>query len=327
MRLALTLAGAAVASLLLTGVTAADTAQLRMLTGFPMNHMLSTGIANELVNSIEKDSNAPIVIQLNGPEVVPGFEQLEPVGAGIFDMVLTHGAYHTGTTMVGMSIDAVVADPEARRESGAWDLFDEYYRQFNLKLVAIPTVPGYHFMLRNPIGSDGGLQGLRIRGTVTYHGVIEDFGGIPTVMPVPEIYASLERGVIDGTAHTIYGNQSLRLYEVAPYMTRPGFGVTSTLLFMNLDRFNDLTEEQRAYLLEKGRELEKKVAVSFAEALKAEERELVEKHGVTVTEFSPEKAARIETVFRQFLWNKAIEDGGAEAQALYNKLRAAGMTD
>ena len=327
MRLASTLNGAAVASLLFTSVAAADTVQLRMLTGFPMNHMLTTGIAGEFVDSIKSDPNAPISIQLNGPEVVPGFEQLEPVGAGIFDMVLTHGAYHTGTTMVGMSIDAVVAEPKARRESGAWDLFDEYYRQFNLKLVAIPTVPGYHFMLREPIGSDGGLEGLRIRGTLTYHGVIEDFGGIPTVMPVPEIYPSLERGVIDGTAHTIYGNQSLRLYEVAPYMTRPGFGVTSTLLFVNLDRFDDLTEEQQAYLLEMGRELEETVAVSFAEALEAEERELVEKHGVTITEFSPDKAARIETVFRQFLWNKAIEDGGAEAQALYDKLREADMTD
>ena len=72
-----------------------------------------------------KDKVPDLTVDVKGPEAVSPFEQLEPVQAGLYQCLYTHGGYHYGTTGIGMGMDGVDGDPDKRRATGIWDFFAE----------------------------------------------------------------------------------------------------------------------------------------------------------------------------------------------------------
>jgi TRAP-type C4-dicarboxylate transport system substrate-binding protein len=317
------------AVLLLSGAAIGSPAlaqeRLQMLIPFPPGHALNA-TAERFAANLEEATEGRFNIDLVGTEVVPGFEQFEPVSQGLFDMALQSGAYHTGVTGVGLATDAIDADPAARREASVWDAYDEYYQRYNLKLISFPSADdAYHIMLREPIGADGGLEGRIIRGTMTYHSIINTFGGSPVVMPVAEIYPAAERGVIDGAGHNSFGNIQLGLHEVLPYLARPSFGVTSMFIFMHMDRWNALSEEDQAIFLEVGEALEHEMLEYFA-GLVEEETERMGDAGASITEFGPEQTEQVAEVFAVGLWEEAIRLSGDDAARIRDIAREAGLT-
>ena len=92
-------------------VTAANATELRMLTSYGMNTAFTDNVAVRFNDMVKDASAGATTITLQGPDVVPPLEQLQPVAAGVFDMLYTHGAYHTDTTGVGAAMDAVAVDP------------------------------------------------------------------------------------------------------------------------------------------------------------------------------------------------------------------------
>ena len=155
-------------------------------------------------------------------------------------------------------MDAVRGDLEARRKSGMVEAMDKHYQKLGLKVVAvaISATKGYHMVLRAPVGPSGDLQGRKIRGTPSYHTVIGMLGASPVVLPGGEVYAALEKGVVDGAAWPASGVLGMRWYEVAKHMLRPSFGLSHYLFLMNLNAWNRLTDAERNILLAEGRKAE-----------------------------------------------------------------------
>jgi len=275
---------------------------------------------------VEEDSKGRIKIRRSGPEAVPPFEQVQPVAAGVFDILITHGAYHSGTTTMGMALDAIAADPGKRRSTGVWDIFDAHYQKHGLKTLAF--VPqgesGYHLILRQPVGADGGLQGRKIRGTVTYHPLIRGLGGAPVVLPGGEVFSALEKGVVDGAAWPTIGVFDLKWHEVAKHFVRPSFGVSTLQIFINANRWKRLSEEDRKLLLEAGRKIELSIYRDF-DGLAREEEENLKKAGMTETRFSPENQARVRSLWEEGIWQLALKKHGQEAKAAFDAVKKAGM--
>ena len=92
----------------------------------------------------------------------------------------------------------------------------------------------------------GDLSGRKIRGTPSYNNVVSMLGGSSVVLPPGEVYSSLEKGMVDGAAWPAAGVLGMRWYEVAKYMLRPGFGLSTYLFLMNLDTWNKLSDAERA---------------------------------------------------------------------------------
>lgn len=305
--------------------TASHAQNLQMLVPFPANHALND-IAHIFSEMVDEQFDGQYQITLVGEDAIPGFEQFQPVSSGVFPMALATGPYHTGETSVGLAADAIDADPDARRESGVWEAYQEYYLTHNIRMISFPTAsPAYHIMLREPIGEDGGLAGRIIRGTLTYHGPIREFGGSPSVMPVSEIYTAAERGVIDGAGHNIFGNYQLGLHEVLPYLARPGFGVSSLMVVFNEDAWAGIPEEDQEIFLQIGRELEHRSLAHYEELI-ALETERMEEVGAEITEFGPEQRAVLDQVFADVLWQQAIDNSGEPAARIREIAREAGLT-
>ncbi|HCU89370.1 MAG TPA: C4-dicarboxylate ABC transporter substrate-binding protein, partial [Gammaproteobacteria bacterium] len=267
-----------------------------------------------------------ITVRITGPGAIPPFEQLQPTSAGLVDILFTHGAYHIGESGIGMALNAIESDPQALRKSGIWQAVDEHYRGLGLKLLALPSsARGYHMLLKEEIGVDCDLTGRKIRGSPAYLGLIQSLGATPVVLPAGEVYAALEKHVVDGTAWPAAGSLPFRWYEVTAYYLRPTFGATTHQLFINRRRFEDLSSAKQQLLLKEGEILERDVQKRFHELVTIEE-DAFKKFGLKSTRLCGEPLARLARYWSQGSWSMAMARSPLMTERLYKMAVSAGMT-
>ena len=88
---------AAVAGGLAMPASHAQAQTLRLLSSWAENDRPSYINGVIFQKHVKEVSDGKLTISINGPEAVPPFEQLQPVSAGVFDILYTHGAYHVGS--------------------------------------------------------------------------------------------------------------------------------------------------------------------------------------------------------------------------------------
>jgi TRAP-type transport system periplasmic protein len=323
-RLAVTL------GLILVSVASVQAAEtLKLLSSWGENEWPSIANARIFLKHVKEVSKSEINVTISGPESVPVFEQLQPVSAGVFDLLFTHGAYHVGSRGLAVAIDSIDIDPDKRREAGVWQFIDDYYQKAHgLRLIAIATGGnhGYHCYLRRPLSGENDWKGRKIRGVVSYHGVIRGLGGEPVVLPMGEVYVGLERGLMDGVCGPAAGMFGLKHYEVAKYRVEPTFGVVSTLFFINAGRWSRLSEQQRKWLLDAGSKTERE-AITEGDEIVRDERAKLAAQGVQVTRLPDDKGKMIREAWNSSQWEIAEKCCGDAARQLRETARKAGMTN
>jgi TRAP-type transport system periplasmic protein len=325
----LTRMAAALGGLTLVLVPQARAETLKLLSSWAENDRPSYVNALIFQKHVKDVSEGKLTIAINGPEAVPPFEQLQPVSAGVFDILYTHGAYHVGSRGLALAADSIEVNIDKRRETGIWGFIDEYYQKTHgLKLLGLTTqgTNGYHCYLRRPLSPEGDWKGRKIRGVISYHGVIRALGGEPVVLPMGEVYAGLERGVMDGSCGPAAGMLALKHYEVAKYRMEPTFGLVNVIFAINNNRWSRLSEQQQKWLLEAGHRTEVEAA-RVGDEIVAEERAKLAGHGVQVTRLPDEKGKMIQDVWRTSQWEIAERYCGEAAKQLRELARNAGMTN
>lgn len=308
-------------------VSGAAAEELRMLSGFSPNFAWYREIGPKFIELVKEKTGGDITIAFNGPDTVPTFEQLEPLQAGVFDLLFTHPAYHSGTTAIGLAIDAIAVDPVKRREIGVFDYIDKHYQKLGVKLLSTPSTgtKGFRYYLREPISGEMGLKGRIIRGTVSYHPMIKALGGSPLNMPVSDVYTALQRGTVDGAAWGLTGAADLKWYEIIDYMANPSFGQVGVMIFMNLDKWNSLAPKTQEAMLAAGKQLELDSLAHFDKLQVVEYDFLLEK-GMKLTSFSDKETAEFERLWAEGVWEVATDKSGDDAKALRKLAKDAGMT-
>lgn len=318
-------AGAALLGMAAGPLAAQD---LNMIGGFPEGFVFTTEMAVPFMDLVAEESGGSVTIGFTGPDAVPTFEQFEPVQAGVFDLLFTHPAYHAGTTPVGLAIDAIGADPTARREGGIIGYIDAHYQELGMKLVAAPATgtKGFRYFLKEPISGEPGLEGRKIRGTVSYHPMIEALGGSGVVIGGGEVYSALQTGVVDRAAWGLTGAKDFKWYEVADYMADPVFGQVGVMIFMNLDAWNGLSDEARAAIERAAIRLEQNSIARF-DTLAASEKEALLELGMQMTAFSDAEGAQFESLWSNGVWSIASNTAPDAIAELRELARAANLSD
>lgn len=305
--------------------SAASAENLKMLTAWGPNHSGTANMAYGYIDLVKELTNGDVKIRPSGPEVVPAGKQLQPVAGGVFDIIYTHGLYHTGETGIGAAIDAVNGDIEARRESGIWDWVDQHYQETQgLKVLSIPTATtGFRFFLKEPMDANNKLNGMKIRALPSYNTIVGSLGATAVVIPFGELYSSAEKGVIDGLVWPSVGAVGFKFHEVTPYLAEPAFGSVSYLILMNLDKWNSLDTDTQAALLEAGHKLEQNTVGIFKNLLE-EENAAMMAAGAQKTSigYSLEEANRL---FAERAMEVAVEKSGATGEAFRDFVASKGM--
>src|SRR5436305_1819307 len=103
-------------------------------------------------------------------------------------------------------------------------------------LMSSCVAAGIAFGIAAPVQA----QERKLLGVANQHAVIKALGGVPVVMPMGDVYTSIEKGVVDGGCAPANVMLATKHHEVAKYRVEPRFGLLVSMIGMNLDRWNKL---------------------------------------------------------------------------------------
>jgi len=162
-------------------VGTAQAADLRLLSSWDKTNPAVGTLAEAFAKGVEAQTREASNSSSAGRKPFRRFEQLQPATTGVFRCCSRTASTTTARPEMAVGMDAVRGDLEARRKSGLFEAIDKHYQKHGLKLVALPisATRGYHIVLRAPVSANGDLQDGKIRGTPSYHTVINMLGAHP----------------------------------------------------------------------------------------------------------------------------------------------------
>lgn len=264
---------------------AAQEVTLRGVTAFATGTTFSRPFEAfvERVNETGKD-----VVQITyvgGPEAVPTFELGNAVSSGVVDIANNTTAFYTNLLPLGDALHLATNTIQDQRANGCYEIIDDLHQQqMNVKFLArTGDNIQFHLYTTKPVeGTD--LSGMTLRTTPVYRAMFEALGATTVSTAPGEVYTALERGTIDGYGWPIQGVLDLGWDEKTSYRVDPGFYQVDVNFLVNLDVWNELSDEAKQVLEDAAVWTEQQntsnIAINEAEAAKQVEA------GIEVITFS-----------------------------------------
>lgn len=276
---------------------------------FP-NFLVYTKTFLAMVEDINKRGEGIVEINVKGgPEAIAMFEQPNAVRDGVVDMVHTPGSFYGAAVP---EIDAMVASnvtPMEARENGGADLMDKAHQQrFNVRHLGWID-GGIKFHIYNAqefkFGDDGviDLTGVKLRDNPIYHAFFEALNATTASMPATEVYAALEKGVVDAAAWTSIGLMDLKWDKFMKYRIDPEFYNTDIGVIFNKDSWDALSPESQKLIQDVVIEWEAKSWEDRQKDKVADAEELT-KRGMEFVSMSPEASAKYLQMANDAAWGR-----------------------
>jgi TRAP-type transport system periplasmic protein len=275
-------------------VMAAETVTLKAVMAWPKTSTEYKALAfffDAVDKAVAQKAPGELKIQfVGGPEAVKTNDQVEALQRGMIDIVFTTNAYYLSVLPEVDALKLSDFTPMQERTNGAWAYMNELHKKVNLYYlgrlgIQIP----FQLYLKKPIKT-ADLKGLNIRVSPMYLQMVKGLGGNPVVIPPTEVYAALERNVVDGFCFPAVGIRDWGWEKQVKYMVEPSFYTGPNPLIMSLASWNKLPKKLQDILTEAAKEAEAKAVAFYAEADKAETATL-QKGGIQVIDLpAPEKA-------------------------------------
>lgn len=326
-RAALT-ASVAVTGVLLSSAIAWAEDRVTAVHAFPP-FLVYTKTFLAMVDDINERGKGIVQIEVKGgPEAIGMFEQPGAVRDGVVDIFHGPGSFYGASVPeIDAMVAATVTPMEVRANGGAALMDEAHQKRFNAKHLGwIDGGIQFHiYMSKEPkFDADGvlDLTGVALRDNPIYHAFFEALNATTSSMPSTEVYAALEKGVVDATAWTSIGLMDLKWDKFVKYRIDPQFYNTDIGVIMNLDTWNGLSPESQKLIQDVIIEWEQKSYDARQADLRADEAEL-QKRGMEFVSMSPEGASKYLELADKASWDRMksrlADMGDTES---YDKLRA-----
>lgn len=201
------------------------------------------------VKQVEKATNGQVKIQVfAGQTLTKGKDTWEALKNGIADVGWCFHGYWPGLTPRAdvISLPALPFTTAEKGSEALWKLYERFpsiQKEFSdNKVLLLFTSDPYILITRNKqVKKLEDMDGLKIRmsgGPPTDQ--MKALGGVPMLIPMPNNYISLQKGVIDGMGAPWEAIQTFRLYEVVKYYTDAPFSSVYFSISMNKRKWNSL---------------------------------------------------------------------------------------
>jgi len=168
------------------------------------------------------------------------------------------------------------------------ELADIFEAKHNQKLISLLTLDPYEIDSRKPLRTMEDLKGYKIGGAGPNLPWVQVAGAIGVQTTATIAYNALQTGVYDGLIGYVSLTKSFKLYEMAKYHTKVGFGAMTWLyVHMAMDTWKKLPPDVQRIVEEVGRDYEEVVAQETQDNYFARLDEIA-KAGAEVIEVSPE---------------------------------------
>jgi len=180
--------------------------------------------------------------------------------------------------------------------SSIQDEMNEVYTQKSgIKVLASNWDQGIrHTLTKKPINTIADFKGVKIRVPQLPEWVEmwKLVGTNPTQIPFPEVYTSLQQGVVDAMECPLYWIYSSSFYEQAKYLILTGHNMYYNQLMINEKLFNKFTPEQQKILLDSAKEAGE-YETELTRSIDADLRGKMEAKGVTFMDIDRAEMAKI----------------------------------
>ncbi len=282
-----------------TGFPAAaeDTYQLTYSNFFPPTHIQSK-LADAWCKEVEKRTNGRVKVQyFPGQTLTKAKQNYDGVVQGMSDIGLSLFGYTRGRFPVMEVVDLPLGYP-----SGvvATKVVNDVYNKFKPKELDDVEVmylhahgPGLLFTKKKPVEKMADLKGMKIRSHGTTAKVVQALGGTAVAMPMPELYQSLQKGVVDGAMYPIEVNKGWKMAEVVDYATMdyPIAYTASFYVAMNKDKWAALPDDIKKIITEINQEWLVKHGEAWDES-DAEGKAFLVAKGGKLIDLSPEEGEK-----------------------------------
>jgi len=237
---------------------------------------------NEFLKPAQKNNIGLKLRYLGGPEVTPYNKQGGAMKRGILELIFCPTPYY-GADLPEARLPGVHNKSlEEMRKNGAYAMLEEAWNKgLNAHILAWPAFDVSTFYvyttfkpkLSKKTGID--LTGVKMRSTGLYKPMLAAMNATAITISPGDVYAGLERGVVDGMAWpkgsvTNYGWQKFLKYKITPNFYGATFFVT-----INLDKWKSLTQVERDFLNKISVQYEKRSNEIVGKNLAIDEAKLV----------------------------------------------------
>jgi len=253
------------------------------------------------VNKKGKAANLSIKL-IGGPEVFKHRDGINPLRNGVIDAAYTAAVYHASVVPEARAMMLSQLTPMEEHKSGAYDMMNKFHQEKAgvYFLFRLSMQPYFNFYLNVDLDKVD-FKGLKLRSTPAYDAIIKKLGGAIVRTSMSEAYTALDRGMVQGYGYPVKGLIDHKMEEVTKYIWGPSFYCSPTGVFLNLAKWNSLSDDQRSVLKAAGMEMEVESAAIFRDLVKKEREQLI-KAGVKIYKLSPENEKKLLDVTQEAGW-------------------------
>jgi TRAP-type C4-dicarboxylate transport system substrate-binding protein len=309
------------------GTGMGDPVTLNLGHPFPAEHHIQVNLIEPFVEDVAEATDGTVTIEVHPAQALTGpADAYDNAAAGAIDIGWALHGYTPGRFPLTDVVELPFLFESAGQATDAlWDLYEEFPElqdeYSDAKVLALWTHDLGNLYTVGRQVTEPDLSGLALRapGPIMTE-AIEAMGGAGVGMPAPELYDSLDRGVIDGLMIGDTGVVSFALHEVVDHVTVGNFFVGAEFIVMNQGSWESLSQAQQEAIDGLiGRELSQVGAGSY-DSLNQTAVDF-EGWGFTVTDvrddIEPWRQA-VQPVIDG--WIAAREAEGAPGQAMYDRL-------
>jgi len=204
------------------------------------------------VKQVEKATNGRVKIRVYAAQTLTkGKDAWIATKNGVADIGWCFHGYWPGLTPLADVISLPALGFRTAEEGSAilWRLYEKFpsiQREFadNKVLLLYTSTPYLLITTKKWVKKLEDLKGMKIRmtgGPPTDE--VKALGGVPMLIPMPDNYISLQKGVIDGMGAPWEAIHGFRLYEVVKYYTEVPFPAVYFSISMNKNKWNSLPKD------------------------------------------------------------------------------------
>ncbi|MCK4828408.1 TRAP transporter substrate-binding protein [bacterium] len=207
-------------------------------------------VPKKFAEFVKKHTNGRVDISVHpAGELVGPREIWTAVSAGTIDAGATLSVYEGGTHpefSYGLGTVYTIEEHYKIMHAGALDILQKRALDENIRIIGyFPLVPYYAVSMKHGFAKTlEDLKGKKIR---SMGGVSASFlkkAGAGTVtLPMSEVPAALQTGVVDGIHTGLAGPYAMKLWDVAPYFTANAHGDNDFYILMNEDVYKRLPSD------------------------------------------------------------------------------------
>jgi TRAP-type C4-dicarboxylate transport system substrate-binding protein len=268
-----------------------------------------------LAEITDEKTGGNFTIKINyGETISPARENLDGISLGAFEMAQFCTSYHPGKNPVGTVLDLPFLplknrDVLVKTHSAFQDypIWKEELKRWKAQPWISTVLPQYEFMgVGKPPKTLEDWKGMRVRALGGIGEAMRKLGAVPTTVPAPEVYTSLERGVVQAASFPYaYTFASYRLHEISSWFTeglQPG--TVHCPIVINQDAFAALPDEYKQIIADAKDE----AYAALGEAYEKADVEWIPKYkeAMTVVTYTPEQNQEFKKLAAQPVWDEWV---------------------